>query len=55
LYRLRNYSDGNRDWESYSFDEIIWVSEAGDDVFDLSVLLTEHERFIRQEKDGGYE
>ena len=53
LYRLRNYSDGSRDWESYSFDEKIWVSGAGDDVFDLSVLLTEHERFIRQEKEQG--
>ena len=55
LYRLGNYSDGNRYWESYSFDEKIWVSGAGDYVFDLSVLLAEHERFIRQEKDGGYE
>lgn len=54
LYRLRHYSDGNRDWESYSFDAKTWVSGAGDDVFDLSVLLAEHERFIRQERDGGY-
>ena len=54
LYRLRNYSDGNRDWEPYSFDEKIWVGGAGDAVFDLSVLLTEHERFIRQEKNSGY-
>ena len=54
LYRLRNYSDGNRDWESYNFDAKTWVSGAGDDVFDLSVLLAEHERFIRQEKDGGH-
>ena len=30
------------------------VSGAGDDVFDLSVLLAEHERFIRQERDGEY-
>ena len=53
LYRLSNYSDGSRDWESYSFDAKTWVSGAGDDVFDLSVLLAEHERFIRQERDGG--
>lgn len=53
LYRLRNYSDGNRDWESYNFDAKTWVSGAGDDVFDLSVLLAEHERFIRQKKGQG--
>ena len=53
LYRLRNYSDGNRDWEFYSFDTKTWVSGAGDDVFDLSVLLAEHDRFIRQEKGQG--
>lgn len=50
LYRLRNYLDGNRDWESYNFDAKAWGSGAGDDVFDLSVLLAEHERFMRHEK-----
>lgn len=30
------------------------VSGVGDDVFDLDVLFAEHERFIRQEKDGGH-